>query len=185
MPINGLVTMTPTSIASTGTGNSSSINTNGSVTFSTCATLSLNGVFTSSYDNYMLVVRHTHSTSSAGVALQFRLRASGTDNSTASSYVSQLLESNGTTLTALRGTTTFGYISLTTNVQREGATTYLFGPQLAQATAWRSVAVYGVSSAGMYDVGGTHNQATAYDGITIYPPSGSITGLVTVYGFNQ
>ena len=75
---NGLHLITPTSIASTGTGNSSSINTNGSVTFSTCATLSLNGVFSADYDNYMIVMRHVGSDASA-FNIDLRLRLSGTD----------------------------------------------------------------------------------------------------------
>lgn len=182
MPVNGLVTMTPTSIASTGTGNSSSINTNGSVTFSSCATLSLNGVFTSSYDNYMVTMRSVAVSATAGI--NFRLRASGTDNSTASSYVNEYLETSGTTLNAGRTTATSSQLSNTTSTSRDGLTFYLFGPKLAQATAFRTLAVYDGSTVVMLDTGGTHNQSTAYDGIS-FIFSNVVTGLVTVYGFNQ
>lgn len=182
MPINGLVTMTPTSTAKTGTGSSATINTNGSVTFSSCETLSLNGVFTSSYDNYMIVSRHV---GSGGAFIYMRLRASGTDNSTASSYVTQQLQPSGAGLNPSRTTLTAGFIGWTGNNQRQGFTAYLFGPQLAQATAWRSVGVDDISNADLVDEAGTHNQATSYDGITIYPSGGSFSGLITVYGFNQ
>ena len=183
MPINGLVVMTPTSIASTGTGNSSSINADGSVDFSSCATLSLNGVFTSSYDNYMVVVRHVHDTGDSNTL--YRLRASGTDNSTASSYVSQNLAASSTTVSASRSTQGYGFVGTASNDKRDGVTLYLFGPYLAQPTAVRTVTANGYLDAQIGDFASTHNQSTAYDGITLYPSSGSFSGLLAVFGFNQ
>lgn len=181
MPTNGLVTMTPTSIVSTGTGNSSSINTNGSVTFSSCATLSLNGVFTSSYDNYVIKLLIT--TAGAQTATM-RLRSSGTDNATASSYVYQNITANNTTLTASRSTTTswaFIYNDNTTN----GADMFIFGPYLSQATAMRSIDASDYLSAQIYDNAGTHNQTTSYDGFSLINMSLLPSGKITVYGFNQ
>ena len=179
--LGGMVLMTPTSIASTGTGNSSSINANGSVTFSSCATLSLNGVFTSSYDNYMIVIRHTPS---AATNVAMRLRASGTDNSTASSYVRQYLGADSSTVSANRLTSNLWdavFSSFTT--QRDGATIYVFGAYLAQPTAMRSVSVQSNSSGAISDNAGTHNQSTAYDGFTlICDTTLTLSGLVTVYG---
>lgn len=188
MPVNGLVTMTPSSIASTGTGNSSSIGTNGSVTFSSCATLSLNGVFTSSYDNYMISFRWQPASSSVS-ALDMRLRASGTDNSS-SLYTTQYLSAEATGLFAFRVTTTASttrwYAANTINTRRDGATFYVFGPYLSQATAIRGTSIYSLTSGSLYEFGGTHNSTTAYDGFTIYHDNSStLTGLITVYGFNQ
>ena len=182
MPINGLVVMTPTSIASTGTGNSSSIGANGEVTFSSCATLSLNGVFTSSYDNYMIVMRHSNTDD---WAVRFRLRASGTDNSTTSSYVSQYWFAASTSVSAERTTVNYGTWGARGNTQRAGFTAYLFGPNLAQPTAWRSVMADDYQSAAVTDFAGTHNQSTSYDGVNLIASGGSFTGAVTVYGFNQ
>lgn len=188
MPVNGLVTMTPTSVAKTGTGSTATINTNGSVTFSTCATLSLNGVFTSSYDNYMISVRWQPASSASSV-LDMRLRASGTDNSS-SLYTTQYLAVEATGVFPSRVTatasTTRWYAANTINTQRDGATFYVFGPYLSQATAIRGISVYGLTSGSLYDFAGTHNSATAYDGFTIYHDNSStLTGLISVYGFNQ
>lgn len=184
MPVNGLVTITPTSIVSTGTGNSSSINTNGSVTFESCETLSLNGVFTSSYDNYMISIRTQNSASSLS-ALYARLRANGTDDVTASGYSAQTINVQGTTISGLRVTGTSGIWGATSATRRDGITVYLFGPQLAQSTVWRGVNFVGDAGGTVYDVTGTHTQATSYDGFTIYPSTNTISGLITVYGFNQ
>ena len=178
--LGGMVLMTPTSIASTGTGNSSSINANGSVTFSSCATLSLNGVFTSEYDNYMISVRYLGTVN--GEAFAYRLRASGTDNSTSNSYVTQNVYANGTSVTGVRYTLNLGYFSFADDSQRGGANFSLYGPYLAQPTAVRSTVVDGFNDAVIPDWAGTHNQSTAYDGITIFPGTGSVTGLVSVYG---
>lgn len=182
MSVNGLVVMTPTSIASTGTGNSSSIGANGKVTFSSCATLGLNGVFTSSYDNYMVVIRGT---ANAAVNCYFRLRASGVDNSTANSYVRQYLDANGTTLTAARLSAQFGDLGVFNATQRVGITAYFFDPCLTQPTAIRALCARDFSSAGVIDHAVTHNQSVSYDGFTLDFGVQNSTGEITVYGFNQ
>ena len=171
--------VTPTSISSTGTGNSSSIGANGSVTFSSCATLSLNGVFTSDYDNYMLICRHSVT---ANDGLLFRLRAGGTDNSTASSYVYQYWFADSSSVTAARTTNNYGQMSARGNTQRAGFTAYIYGPNLAQPTAYRSVIADDYLSGTITDFGGTHNQSVSYDGLTIYGSLYAFTGLISVYG---
>jgi len=183
MSKNGLHLITPTSIASTGTGNSSSISANGSVTFDNCATLSLNGVFSADYDNYTIVMRFTNA--SGTTTTQFRWRASGTDNSTASSYVTQELTANSTTVLGGRYTANLGYFGTAYATQRSGLVMNVYGPYLAQPTASRSVTVGDSSSAYFYDAAHTHNQSTAYDGMTILLSASSISGLLCVYGMRK
>jgi hypothetical protein len=178
--LGGMVLITPTSVDKTGTGSTATIGTNGSVEFSSCATLSLNGVFNTDYDNYMISVRYLGTVN--GEAFAYRLRASGTDNSTSNSYVTQNMYANGTSVTGVRYTLNLGYFSFADDSQRGGANFSLYGPYLAQPTAVRSTVVDGFNDAVIPDWAGTHNQSTAYDGITIYPGTGSITGLVSVYG---
>lgn len=179
--LGGMVLITPTSIASTGTGNSSSIGANGSVTFSTCVTLSLNGVFTSLYDNYMVTIRLRNDGGNFA-NLSFRLRANGTDDATASSYIYQRIEVDSTTIAGVRttGDSTFFANSGTSN--RDGAQAFIFGPALAQPTATRTITMTGRDGGRIYDSAFTHNQSTAYDGFSIFPTGGSIEGLISVYG---
>lgn len=173
----------PTSIASTGTGNSSSIGANGSVTFSSCATLSLDGVFSAAFDNYMIVIRHLGSTNSD--ALNMRLRSSGTDSS-AANYVTQTLRSDGTTVDAVRLTAQTEYrIGSVENLLRYGLSANCFGPYLSQPTAFRSVGAEAEENARVYNTAGTHSLSTSYDGFTLIPASGTFTGLVSVYGLGQ
>lgn len=180
---NGLHLIKPTSTAKTGTGSTATINTNGSVTFSSCETLSLNGVFSADYDNYMMVIRGTQS---GGTNYYLRLRASGTDNSTASSYVGQYLNADGTGIYGGRATGTNWRITKFDSAQRDGMVIYYFGPYLSQPTAVRSVTVGSRVSAELFDVAGTHNQSTVYDGFTFSFDSGVTTsGLVAVYGMRN
>lgn len=177
--MNGLYLIKPTSIASTGSGNSSSISANGSVTFSSCATLSLNGVFNADYDNYMIVCRNLNTTE--GNSNLFRLRASGTDAS-GSNYVDQYIYASSTSVFAARTTLTNGGIGFT-STNRQGYTLYVFGPYLAQPTAFRSVCGSGYATATVIDRAGTHSLSTSYDGITLlYGGGDSESGLIGVYG---
>jgi hypothetical protein len=178
---NGLVVMTPSSIAYSGT--SASINADGSVDFSAVTELRLNGVFTSDYDNYMITWRGTTSPSTGIFA---RLSVGGVDNSTTSSYTRQYIDADGTSISAARASYSFFASPIVSAaVQRTGSTMYLFGPYLTQPTALRSVNVHDESNAYFTDRAFTHNQSTSYDGINIYPSVGNMTGLLTVFGFNQ
>lgn len=182
MARNGLHLITPTSIAYTGT--SASISANGSVTFSAVSTLSLNGVFSADYDNYQIVMRGTPSAS--GLDTYVRFRSSGTDDSTASSYVGQYLYGNGTSVTGGRETSAQVRVNTWWTTQRDGHVVNLYGPFLAQPTAGRSITVNSYTSASIFDMAWTHNQSTSYDGITLYVASGySFTGRVAVYGMRK
>ena len=179
---NGLVVMTPSSIAYSGT--SASINADGSVTFSAITSLSLNGVFTADYDSYMVAIRHTASSNNN---LVLRFRTSGTD-ATAANYTVQELAANATTISGSRVTDANGFavIASSNATQRCGASVYLFGPQLAQPTAFRAVPVNDFSSARILEKAGTHSLSTSYDGATFIAWGGpNQTGLLTVFGFNQ
>jgi len=186
MATNGIRLITPTSVNNT--GGTATINAGGSVTFSgLLEKVSLNGVFTSTYDNYIINVRlSTNKTSKNNLRVLWRL--AGTDNTTLSSYVSQMLRADATTVSGARTTANFGIIGAfeTDSSLKEGFTAYVYGPGLAQPTAWRSVTVSADTSAGVDDFAGTHNQSTAYDGFTL--DSGAnfeFEGLIKVYGLVQ
>lgn len=183
MATNGIRLITPTSVAVTGGGSSATINAGGSVTFATAATLSLNGVFSSLYDNYIIDVRNVSNENGRGILM--RMRASGSDNSTANSYVYQILDANSTTVSGARTTSNIAVVGGNDDSQRAGTTLYLYGPHLTQPTAGRSVTVDGFNSAYIIDCAFTHNQSTAYDGFTFSIAAGSFTGLVKVYGLVQ
>lgn len=177
--------MRPTSIVVAGGGTeTASIRAAGGVEFANATSLSLNGVFTADYDNYMIVCRHLASTGTFQFLLA-RLRSSGTD-ATGSNYVYQQLVADGTSVVAGRSasvaSTSFGFMSGTSE---GGDTVYIYGPALAQPTAFRSVNVYAANGATLNDQASTHSLSTSYDGITLFPAANAFSGLVTVYGLAQ
>jgi hypothetical protein len=159
----------------------------GGATFSGSSSQSLNSVFTSTYANYLILCNID--SVSTGANINFRLRASSTDSS--ASYYSNLIYNDMST-----GNTTFANISqsnasswkvadLSATGSAFGFTTSLFNPQRSQTTTFESGS-HGYNYNGtIYQsfCGGVHNLTTSYDGITIFPTSGTFTGSIRIYGY--
>lgn len=179
MATNGIVLIKPSSVDKTGASSTATINAGGSVTFSACETLSLNGVFSSTYDNYIVDIRHVNTSTDNN--FDARLRNAGTD-ATGSNYVYQYIRASATTVDAGRETVNRFILSATSNDQRDGLQIFMYGPNLAQPTAVRAVGALGLGNAEVRDFALTHSLSTAYDGITFIPAAGSVSGLIKVYG---
>ena len=175
---DGLVSMTPTSIAHSGT--SASINADGGVDFTAVTSLSLNGVFTSEMDNYLVV---WNVTVAAGIpSLNLKLRASGTDT-TGSDYTRQSLDVYATTKSGARATSQAAFlVTVPDDIAPNGTTLHVYGPALAQPTAFRSVTIYSYDGASIWDAAATHSLSTAYDGFTLAPTSSDVSGTIHVFG---
>ena len=151
--------------------------------FSAVSSQSLNNVFTSTYQNYEIRLNIT--AKSALGAVNLRYRASGADNTTANYNQAALLvrtsnasagdgaQSQTSILTFGTGNATYG-ISLIAQV---------FNPQIAQST-YTTHQFWGgdASTFFIYNGGSIFDATTAFDGFTIYPASGTITGTIYVYG---
>jgi hypothetical protein len=141
----------------------------------------LNGCFTADFNNYV-VAYNISSSSDRGVAMRFR--ASGSDAS-GSDYVWQLLQAESTTVEGSRATSqSSGRIYYTDVIEESANNIAVYGPYLAQPTAYRSVVTGFRDGAGLYNFAGTHSLSTSYDGltfITISPVAG-VTGKLAVYG---
>jgi hypothetical protein len=175
----GMVLLSPTSIAFSGT--SASIGANGQVTFTAVTSLSLNGVFTSAYDNYLMAI--AAQTVSGDTFANFRLRVSGSDAS-GSNYTRQRIYATSTTVAASRESSQdLTYIGYFNSTSMNGTTVHVYGPALAQPTAIRNTSISSTSSAYLIDIASTHSLSTAYDGFTI--TSGSMTGKLAVYGIRS
>jgi len=176
----GTTAVIPTSVAGTGV----TLGAAGKVTFSASTAVSVNGCFTSTYDNYLIVV--DISATSANSIPQFRLRLAGTDASGATDYYSNSLVGSGATAAAGAYSTNLGYIA-TASLRETSGELRLFEPALAAPTRWTVTsmqhATTPVIQVGVF--GGRHNLSTAYDGITIYPSTGNITGTFRIYGYNN
>lgn len=173
----GMVLLKPTSIAHSGT--SASIGANGQVTFTAVTSLSLNGVFSATYDSYVISAAGTIATGAE--TLSIRLRASGTD-ATGTNYASQELFVGSTSVSGGRGTSMdTGNVAGWWTPLRSAFTVHMYGPFLAQPTAWRSVSVTTDGNATIRDHATTHSLSTSYDGFTLRCPN-AISGALQVYG---
>lgn len=187
--VQGLREVVPTSVTVTGVGSSGSVGTDGKVTFGTAASVSVNGCFTSSYDNYRIVFTLDSSANSA--EFDFRLRAAGTDNSSSNyAWVRVLVNGNNGSVNGSSSTTsltTLWRLVPVSGTYTSGATLDVLMPKNA---SYNTV----VSGSGLYfdtlatnwsggNNWGVTSVTTSYDGFTVFPSTGTVTGFVTVYGY--
>jgi hypothetical protein len=176
----GLTLLIPSSVAvGSGTG---TVSATGTVDFSGVSSVSINDVFSATYQNYKVLVTGT---GSGLFDMQIRLRVSGSDDSTSNSYVSQYIQANSTTVTATRATANSFNIGIFANVQRSVLEIDFFYPFTATPTNLKGISSSGENAALFRQTAGTHNQSTSYTGFTLFPSSGNITGEMSVYGYNK
>lgn len=174
----GLVNVVPTSVAQA--GGSASANAQGLVTFAGVTSFSLNSVFTSAYSNYRIVV---NAKASAATNLNFRFRTSGTDIS-AGYYGASIYATNNTGVAVgdqktnadtsfFGGLNTTNGVSVTSEIQPEAGVSKIFNNISLSYIGGVQICSYSTTT------------GTRPDGFTIYPVSGSVTGTVQVFGYNN
>jgi hypothetical protein len=172
----GLRLVTPTSIANSGGSASAS---GGAVTFSAVNSVSLNGVLSATYDNYRIVVS---SAFSSDQSLRARLRLSGTDASGTTYFYQRVTGSSSTASST--GESSIGHFYFGDCSGNLSAWSIdMFNPAKASETQTLTLNVRGNNS--IQTVSGVHTTATAYDGITFFPTSGTMTGTIRVYGYQN
>jgi hypothetical protein len=173
----GMDLITPTSVAGSGVTVSG-----GLVTFTAASTVSVNGCFTSTYDNYRVVAAFV--TSSNTLQMNLRYRVGGTDNTGATSYSIRggdqgafgSIGADGNTFPILSGYT--GGNFLTMDSLNPFASQYTQG---GFNTMSATVAVAAAARFGSL----VHTSTTSFDGFTIYIASGTFTGTLRVYGYRN
>ena len=167
--------------APTGGGGLIKISTN---TFSASATVNINSIFSATYKKYKLILQFT--ASSDDFDLTLRLRASSTDTTT--NYKSLTNWFTGTQDVVESATTSFMGVRAAGSA-RNAAEIVLINPFESTSTNIISMA-YGsgipASNNGYgSNVRGIQTGSTSFDGISIIPGAGNITGTCTIYGFEE
>jgi hypothetical protein len=179
-----LIPITPTSISVT--GGSGSIGANGTVTFSSGSSVSLNGCFTSTYDHYKILSSNTGS--STIVALNLKMRANGSDS--AALYYGGFTGANSEAASAVYGQLN-GVSALRWAVAKSGETATvearISNPFISSArTQFANSFTFSDGTTGrVYNGGGSMVTDTSFDGFSLIPESGTITGTVQVYGYRK
>lgn len=179
----GLKNVVPTSVA-VGSG-SATVNANGLVTFSGASSISLNGVFTSTYKNYRITVRVKQGGSgSTGVNATFR--TSGTNRTTGyfwGGYIAYV----SNTLNAYSSNNGGSFLAGFANTSStSSAVLDIFYP--AEASELTTFHTQSIGSDGNYfslNNSGYQGTTEAHDGISLTSTSGTWTGQVQVFGYNQ
>ena len=155
-------------------------------TFSAVSSVSLDDVFSATYDNYK-VMTHITAISSDGT-LQMKLRASSSDNSV--NYYTALGGSNQSGAyyahaQANASLVFFGKLDagapLTANAMD------IYSPQLSVRTAGNMTQTYFDNSSTFVGVAGGfgHDNTGSFDGLTVSASAGTITGTIRVYGYKN
>ena len=156
----------------------------GTSDFTTSAAININNCFSATYLNYVILMNLTAASSNTGFSL--KLRASGTDAS--SNYNMNRLFISGATATASES------LSAASIDIGEVATSYptimsfeafLFAPFATQATSGFSRCRFAnTNNNRFFEVRGyDHTTAGSYDGFSIIPGAGTLTGKIRVYGY--
>ncbi len=177
IPVQGLTQIVPTSVA-VGSG-SGSVDANGAVTFSGASSVSLNGCFSSTYDNYRITF---YSGSASSVVINMRLRVSGSD-ATGSNYAWAIYKNAYTTSGSADGATATAFVVGFTGVAAMNFSYDIFQPFSTIRTQYLGSQI---TSADVWvGSGGSHTLANSYDGFTLFPPSGVFAGTIRVYGYRN
>jgi len=163
----------------------------GTNTFTTASAVIFDSVFSSAYNNYLLVFNITAATATAYVNCVFRTGGSdistavygfsGGTASTSSGAVTNEIASatQGGSLISRTNTGGNGYASGSINIYNPFASTYTFADSM-------SIAATGTTGAfSNYRISTAFTGTNSFDGFKFNPGSGTITGTAKVYGLQN
>lgn len=154
--------------------------------FSAVASQSINDVFSATYDHYQIKFQGVASTN---ISLLMRMRVSGADDS-ANNYQANSIfaQPAGTTINTATGnsaaTSAFYPLFLTTG--KHLTTIQMSNPFETSATPV-TYHTWGGDAGGGFNLwgAGRHTGSTSFTGFSLITSSGTITGSVSVYGYNK
>ena len=157
--------------------------------FSAVASQSVNNVFTSTYRNYKIVLQLTGN-QNAATTLAIRLRASGSDLTSGYAGANKFAPYNTNlgfdVATSPTDRWNIGYIPFGTD-GHFGGSLDMCNP--AEANHKTLTGITAGTRTGLYlgfgISGGTLKSVTLYDGLTVLPSAGTITGTIQVFGYKE
>lgn len=153
------------------------------------STTAIDGIFTSTYDNYRIVVNNAQSASSnALIRFQLRDTANATLNSADYQAATTRFDSAGTTFNYGTAATTSGEtgINLITTVDSPSFAMDVFGPRLTDPTSVVVAGMGAITGPSIVATACTFRLTTACAGIIFSLSAGTIaSGRVFVYGYRK
>ncbi len=175
--------VTPTSV----TGGT--IGTYGTVTTTaTQSTLTVNGVFTSTFDTYRIVISNmTMSSTAASTSFTFKTALAGTPSSTAYNYgIARVDLASGAVSSLFAATGLNGIIVGTGTGDKFGTSFDVVNPFLATHTIFPDISIAQVTTGYCGSGSGMHQASTSYDGFQLAVSSGTFgLGTVAIFGYRK
>jgi hypothetical protein len=126
-----------------------------------------------------------HSDAASAGQLNIRMRLAGTDATTAT-YFSQYIFGGVTTVSANQATSGTSARFASGNAGVAPVTIEMYSPFIAEATTFQARSIYtATSNPNIFVEAGSHNVATAYDGISFLPSATTMTGTLRIYGLRN
>lgn len=148
------------------------------------SSLSFNNVFSSTYENYIINFNHK---SSAGTAdAQIRLRSNGVDasGSTDYKYGHIYVRPNNSIASGVGPASFYLIVDYPGSTIQSAFQLRVFSPNLPKATHFSNEVSRAGDDISIWSVG-RHVLETAYDGFTIFPQNGTLTGTLRIYGIKN
>ena len=176
----GLNLIIPSTIANT--SGTASIGTNGTVSFSSASAISLNDVFSTTYDDYRIII--VASSAVAGTDLTLRVRVSGSDLSTGTYTYNRIIGDGGTLNSARSSAQTSIRCGNTTLSEETSYIIDVVNPFLTKRTVFTINNSNQGGGAAQDMTAAVVTNATSYTGFTILAGN-NFTGRLSVYGYNK
>jgi hypothetical protein len=150
--------------------------------YSAATSVNINNCFSSTYDNYRILIASTNGSVDGQILL--RMRVGGTDASGATDYDYSASQYNYGTMLNL-GSSSGGssaVIGYKVATYPSSMSLDFYNPFIAANTLFSGVGQYTGLILGS---GGQHKQAVSYDGFSLISGAGNMTGKVTIMGYRK
>jgi hypothetical protein len=145
--------------------------------FTSSTGVNIDSVFNSNYENYKIIVRATHS--SGDLKMQGRVAGS----TIAANYGVQRFYADNTTVAAVRTSGASDWFIGEGVALKSQIIIDLGGPNVAEKTTGVGFDSRGLNT--LHGISFLHDALDQFDGIRVYPTSGTMTGTVSVYGYHN
>lgn len=181
---SGLVPIIPSTVNYS--GGTATANSLGEISFSAVTSISLNDVFSSEFTNYKIIT-NSFSATTSGTNINMRYRSAGTDNSSANYAMGGIqVNLNTTGGVGQSGGTSFRIVNGAGGIARNGFTLDVHSPADADLRTPAEWIGSGFNTDNQLLVAsGVYNAAAAFDGFTIFPSAGNITGKIQIFGYKS
>jgi len=174
--ISGLIKVIPTSVA-VGSG-SGSVSANGTVTFSGASTITLNGVFSSSYETYQIVVSNLTGATNGNLYLRFT--SGGTQNTDVVFNIQNLVNEGASTSSSAYTAAEYVLGAARTTVSQ--ILTFVTRPfTAAPKSLWSS----GGGAGRLNLTTANYGNSISFDGFRLIGDAATMSGTVMVLGYNN